>query len=78
MNRLKTEITDILKEIHDLTSDESPRVKSLRVKAHELIIGSNISYGEIYIIIKNNTNSSEEFNEVMGRIRKIILERDGV
>lgn len=69
-----SEIKDILKEIHELNSlGESKRVKSLRAEAHKVIIGSALTYQELYGVFKQWTLNTAEFNLVMSRVRETVL-----
>lgn len=68
---------ECLREIHELSSEEEPaRVKELWKNAHNIVANSDLPYRDIYCLIKKYTLSQEEFNLVMGRIRKTVLLRD--
>lgn len=70
------QLDEIMEGIHNiLDSGETEEVKELRLKAHEIIRASNISYTALWQIMKTRTRSTKEFNNVFNRIRKTVLEK---
>jgi len=69
------ELKGILEEVHaNTTCGESKHVCGLRKRAHEVVWNSNLTYWEVYSLFKEYTKTDAEFNAVMGRIRKTMVD----